>query len=409
MFDTAVPLTAVDPRALDEERQVELIVAWATVVNAANAGLVRAVAAFAGPPPTSPDESAAFAWAELAPALGLGDGAARRLVDTARDLCDRLPATMRAMTDGWLSLTKAQMLAERTSTLTPDQCKAVEAHVLVNAAHRSPAKVDAETRRVIDRIDPDGLADRHRKAREDVRLIRDHYGNGMGQLFAEMSSVDLEIVWSAADTHARSRKSAGDARTLDHLRVDALVTWAEHHLAHGTGDVPAPTSHGRPVTIHLSVDAETVAGVVDHPAEILGTGALIPARAARELLPLSRTDVVAVDRSTGRLACAASGGRAYRPGREVATQVLLRDVNPVTPNGTVVTAHAGHDLDHIVPFPLGSTTVDNLQTLTRSWHRAKTLAGWTCVRNRSGTVTWTSPRGRSYDVAPHDYRLGPPP
>jgi hypothetical protein len=34
------------------------------------------------------------------------------------------------------------------------------------------------------------------------------------------------------------------------------------------------------------------------------------------------------------------------------------------------------------------------------WHRAKTHRGWTHVRNRDGSYTWTSPYGPTYTVDP---------
>ena len=65
------------------------------------------------------------------------------------------------------------------------------------------------------------------------------------------------------------------------------------------------------------------------------------------------------------------------------------------------------DLDHIEAFvemddggPPGQTRPDNLAPLCRRHHRAKTHYGWTYVRNRDGTYTWTSPYGHRYTVDP---------
>ena len=63
------------------------------------------------------------------------------------------------------------------------------------------------------------------------------------------------------------------------------------------------------------------------------------------------------------------------------------------------------DLDHIEAYvemddggPPGQTRPDNLAPLCRRHHRAKTHRGWTYVRNRDGTYTWTSSYGRRFNV-----------
>ena len=66
-----------------------------------------------------------------------------------------------------------------------------------------------------------------------MKLIRAHYGDGMGQLFADMPSEQLDTVYTGCDFWARARKAAGDPRTLDQLRVAALVQWAQSFLHHG--------------------------------------------------------------------------------------------------------------------------------------------------------------------------------
>ena len=59
-----------------------------------------------------------------------------------------------------------------------------------------------------------------------MKLIRTHYGDGMGELFARMASEQLDTVWTGATCGLAPRKTDGDPRTLDQLRVAALVQWA---------------------------------------------------------------------------------------------------------------------------------------------------------------------------------------
>jgi hypothetical protein len=53
------------------------------------------------------------------------------------------------------------------------------------------------------------------------------------------------------------------------------------------------------------------------------------------------------------------------------------------------------DLDHLVPWPAGPTTIGNAAPKCRKHHRWK-HAGWTVVRFPDGSEEWTSPLGRTY-------------
>jgi len=67
-----------------------------------------------------------------------------------------------------------------------------------------------------------------------------------------------------------------------------------------------------------------------------------------------------------------------------------------------------HDLDHIEPYvdpdeggPPGQTSTANLARLCRFHHRVKTHSAWTYRREPDGSLTWTSPLGRSNTVDHH--------
>ena len=66
-----------------------------------------------------------------------------------------------------------------------------------------------------------------------------------------MRSEQLDTVWSGCDFWARSRKAAGDPRSLDELRVAALIQWAQSFMHHGDPTYCdrwcEPGSHGGPV------------------------------------------------------------------------------------------------------------------------------------------------------------------
>ena len=271
------------------------------------------------PPPTGEALPARqLVAAEIAAALGLGTREATRRVDIADLLANRLRATLAALCRGEIDWDKAATLADHVAPLTAEQARQVEAATLPHAATRTWARHADAVRRAVARIDPDGVAARRKQARHDIRLIRAHHGDGMGQLFARMDSEHLDTLWLGADMWARARKAAGDPRTLDQLRVSALVQWAQSYLHHGDptycdrwctpnthtpdpaapSDAPPsddavaedrpvsrpPTRHGRPGALHVLWDLPSLLGLTRHCGELTDSGATIPADAVTEMI-----------------------------------------------------------------------------------------------------------------------------
>ena len=93
----------------------------------------------------------------------------------------------------------------------------------------------------------------------------------------------------------------------------------------------------------------------------------------------------------------------YRPNAALSQRIRYRDRTCRFPGCGVEARRC--DLDHVVPFPGGSTSESNLVCLCRSHHGFKHHAGWTLTMDTDGTCTWTSPTGRSYVTRPADLRL----
>src|SRR4051812_78567 len=253
------PLPDVPPADLPEDPEPDPVDALDEIVrserthNAMEGHRARWILdLLAGTTPVGPISARDLVAAEIGAALALGSGAAIKLVDISVALRDRLPATLRAVCAGSLSWYKASILAELTAPLTDEQTRQVEDLCLPRAAGRTPAQHRDAVRRAVARVDPHG-ADARRKAQQrTIRLIRSHYDDGMGELFAQMPSEQLDTIWSACDFWARSRKAQGDKRSLDQLRVAALVQWAQSFLHHGDPTYCdrwcEPGSHGRPAT-----------------------------------------------------------------------------------------------------------------------------------------------------------------
>jgi hypothetical protein len=344
---------ALDVSLLDEDGRLGLSMFWQWVTNHAEAERGLAVAATVAACADDRDAPRELqAAAQLGAALGLGSGAADTLVAASSQFAENLPGTRAMALAGDLPWRKVSTLALATVGMTPAQIARVEAKVLPKAAGRSPAAHDAAVRRAVEQVDP-GKADRDRNDREhDIRMAKHHYGAGMGQLFADMPSEDLDLTWTAANAFARRLKAAGDPRPLDQLRVAFLAHAARSYLTHGDPaycdhhcdplppdpqpdeplppeppepesftnhdddeptETPPPTSspsspppstpptqHGRPVALHVTWDLTSLLGLTSHCGELRDSATLLPPTAMRDLLTGgARIRRMVIDPNTG--------------------------------------------------------------------------------------------------------------
>ena len=90
----------------------------------------------------------------------------------------------------------------------------------------------------------------------------------------------------------------------------------------------------------------------------------------------------------------------YRPGTALVALVRSRDGRCRFPGCTVAARFC--DLDHVRPWPTGSTRAANLLCLCRRHHRVKQSAGWTVRLAPDGIATWSDPTGRIRTTRPLD-------
>jgi hypothetical protein len=211
----------------------------------------------------------------------------------------------------------------------------------------------------------------------------------------------------------------GDIRTLDQVRSDLALTALLGDLRTGKGWTAPPDP---PVTVHLvlPLGAFRYAGATDadpggDPAELLGHGPL-PTGLAFDLLAHPVTGQLRNDVTFTRWltddggVVTATGSRTYRPSAPVDRTVRARDLTFRFP-GCRARAHRTHarpDLDHVTPWPRGTTSAANLAVLCRRHHTLKTRGAWTAVMTpATGALTWTSPTGHTYTTHPPQWPTGP--
>lgn len=189
---------------------------------------------------------------------------------------------------------------------------------------------------------------------------------------------------------------AGDQRTFDQIRADLLTDLL---LAADPSAVNGSGLENVSARIQVTVAASTLIGADDRPAEVDGHGPLDP-EVARRLagcnggwtrLFLTPTGLV---RETD----------SYTPSESMRRYLRARDQHCRFP-GCRMPVHRceiDHNHDHARG---GRTHVDNLSHFCRTHHSLKhpdidDRHRWSARQLPDGTVTWTSPLGRSYADPP---------
>lgn len=90
----------------------------------------------------------------------------------------------------------------------------------------------------------------------------------------------------------------------------------------------------------------------------------------------------------------------YRPGTALIRLIKARDGRCRFPGCHVAARFC--DLDHVLAWPTGATTADNLMCLCRRHHRIKQHPGWRVTLHHDGRSTWTDPTGRTRATDPLD-------
>lgn len=398
-------------------------------------------------PLTRPERRAAevrgLVATEIACATGIGERAAGDLVAAAATDAVRLDPLLERTRRGEISWFRARRVLDRTAGIDVDELPEVYATVLAprrDGTPPSPTQLADRLASAVKRLDP-GCDERSRTSalRDRSAWVQPH-DDGTATLAATGDVGRCAAAFERVDAIARSLQAAGYGapvggvgadgthgdsdqhaqRTLAQLRSDVLVdlvlhgqvvvrggTWEDAAEPVGACDLPRlgelPTA-----TTHVTVALTTLLGLDDDLGHVRGVGAVTAAH-ARELATAAGSvwRRLVTDPLTRR--AVTLDGRRYRPAASVADDVRVRDG---VCRGVGCTLDAfGCDADHVIPWETGTrTTVDDLVSLHRRHHQRKTRGWWTSELGPDGTLTWTSPLGRTYTTEPATYgRPAPPP
>lgn len=389
----AATLDTFDPSDLDDDSLVDHIGSWERLIGWAQARQAIAMAEFGRRRPAEDGlrwDRKGFAADELAPALRCAPQTASSRLAIATEVTSRFPATMKAWRDGTIDSTKVRAIVDTICAFDDDRVLAAERALYPNAETQTAGQLRAKLARIALKLDPNTAEQRSREAYADRRVLVTPSSDGMSELWALLPAAGAQRLRATLDAHARA--SAGDGRSSDQLRADALVDLA---------DIAAdslPPAAARQAQVQVTVAATTLLGLDDDPAELAGYGP-ITAGLARRIAGDATWRRLLTDPATGALLD--YGRTTYQPPAALADQVRARDRVCRFP-GCRRSARSA-DLDHTVRYPDGPTAAGNLAALCRRHHRLKHEGGWQLAQKPGGSLLWTTPGGG------HTYRTEPDP
>lgn len=417
--------------------QVVVVAAWASIASWAawqsDQAMLQSVGAHAIEVPASPRRPdlgtlTDCAIEDVAPALRSGPASAEGRVSQARDLFD-LPELWRAVASGLLLDWHARLLMSDLRNMDED----VRRHIIIDLlcdlrlrrsrglAEWTFTELRRQARRLAARQDPDFSEQRRSCHRR--RGVRVRYpGGGAGTVTADLTDDVAARIFHRLSAIANGLDDPTDNRSLEQKRADVFVDLilGQAHQgailtaigtptdpgrrtppegpaqpssdAHSHGLAPAPATSGE---VAVVINLSTLQGLDSCPGYVPGVGP-IPPEVARELAADRAWRAWITETRSTRDTVVATSPRTYRPPAGLARLLRAREPHCRMPGcRSMVT-----DLDHIVPFPRGATTAENLQPLCRRHHRMKTHTRWRVQSDEEDSWIWTSPNGVTFrDVA----------
>lgn len=401
--------------------QIVCVAAWAAVASWVGLRAEQEVVNVAGPDtvegylvPERPGLGTIIdpAVEELAPALRVSPGSARHRLAGLRRIA-ALPRLHEAIESGSMIGWHAHMLATDLRHL-PDSDQSdvidrlldrVRARRVHGLREWTLTDLRAQAKRIAAHLDLDLAARRqHCHDRRGVRLRL--HGHGSATVSADLADDVATRIFNriTAIAHGLDPNSDADvgARTLEQRRADVftdLLLSSPAGLDGPSGDdalSTAATVAGSEVA--LVIDLATLLRLANDPGEVPGCGP-VPAEIARQLAAdCGWRAWITQTTAAGTQVVATSPGR-YRPSAALARLIRAREPECRMPGCRSRTT----DLDHVIPFPHGQTSPDNLGPLCRRHHRLKTHTRWrqrADSDDESVSWTWTSPAGLTHDDRP---------
>jgi hypothetical protein len=330
---------------------------------------------------------------DLAVRVHLSEVMIRARADDAQTLRERCPAVWDAFLRGTVDERNADTAAGCARSLPADAPEAwamFDTAAAAAASLLSPGKFRTFARSLRERVHPESIEDRHRRARGDRSVWLSPEFDGMATWSVYGPAADLHAVHVRVDEAARHLQAQeGEARTLAQLRADVAIDLLQN--------AAGPAGSGKPA-VAVTIPVLTLLGHGDEPAILDGYGPIDRDTAARlagdatswvRILthPVTGT-VLDLDRKT------------YRVPKALRRWLGVRDPVCTFPGcGRLV---RDCDIDHRREWQHGgATSAGNTGPLCEPHHRVKTETHWDIQMDAaSGAARWVSPTGIVADADP---------
>lgn len=389
--------------------QVVAIAAWATAAawmsDRADQVVLHGLGAATQHPLLDPDQPSLGTITDpgverVAPALRRSPDSLRNLLDRLRQRNSGSAHLTAAVAEGFLAAWQADLLRSDVADLDPDVEDVIIDTVVQSLRDRHRDGLVAWTfsdirrhaRRVRVRLghekDP-----RPRNTLEDRTICFQDFGGGTGRLIADLPVAVAAQIYRHLSATARGLADPDETRSMDQLRADVFTDL----ILGPEGDPAGNAALGSRQQVAVVISLATLTGADDRPGEMPGCGP-IGAEMARALAADGQWRAWLTD-AAGTVV--ATSARTYTPSAAVARVVRAREPHCRMPG----CRRRVTDLDHVVPYPHGDTTVDNLSSLCRRHHNLKTHGRWQLFNHPDdlGTYSWTDPAGIT-----HTDRVPPP-
>ncbi|MFC6357324.1 HNH endonuclease signature motif containing protein [Luethyella okanaganae] len=342
--------------------------------------------------------------AEIACLLRMPERSAERLIDESEMLVNELPATLNALALAQISYRHAQIVLDQARTL-PDTIRAAfEVAVLGAAPNLTVSAFRKKTIRMRERMHPDSIAERCRRAVTERRFAIEPDCDGMAWLHHYLPVTQATGIFERVTGLARSLQGPGETRTLEHLRADVagelLLDGCQNpHASRGgdDGNGNSARKHGIRPTVIVTVPVMTLLGRSEELGELAGYGPIDP-DTARELAAHAPSFIRLLTHPETGVVLSVGRDR-YTVPPDLRTWLQIRDETCRFPGCQRAVRHC--DIDHTSAWRHeGPTAADNLAHLCRAHHRLKHQTTWRLSQDRHGTLEWTTPSGRSYKTRP---------
>ncbi|WP_152191927.1 HNH endonuclease signature motif containing protein [Georgenia satyanarayanai] len=269
-------LAAIDPAEVDDYSLVEVAAAHKRMESYAAAQAARVAAVLAERPALNPEwpgtlrgrtRGECLAGHELAMRLKISKVAGTRMAASGRAFGNLLEATGEALEQGLIDYPRAQAIFTTLDGLPPEVALAAQWEVIETAPGRTLRQLREDLEKAVISVDPQEADARHRAARQKRTVYHPRaLPDGMASLTAVLPAADAIAVDLTLDSAARAAKHAGDGRTIDQLRADALSLMAYGALSSGYIGVLPEQQLASPAAAGAADRPGGSAGPVDAPA-----------------------------------------------------------------------------------------------------------------------------------------------